>query len=139
MRILMAMAWRNLWRHRRRSLITATAMAVAVALCMALIAFTDGMYNKMAQIMVDQQLGHVQVHHPEYPAARQMLDTVPDAAQVLATIDGRPEVVGATGAHQIHQLLSRSMSGAQRSSTGKISSSLADSRLVQTRSTPSAS
>ena len=58
MRILMAMAWRNLWRHRRRSLITATAMAVAVALCMALIAFTDGMYNKMAQIMVDQQLGH---------------------------------------------------------------------------------
>jgi ABC-type lipoprotein release transport system permease subunit len=96
-RTLVAIAWRNLWRHKRRSLITATAMAVAVAMCMALIAFTDGMYNKMFEIMVGQQLGHVQVHHPDYPAGKKLLDTVPDAEATLTAIEGVPGAVGATG------------------------------------------
>jgi len=110
---LIAIAWRNLWRHKRRSLITATAMAVAVALCMSLIAFTDGMYNKMAEIMVDQQLGHVQVHHPDYPATRQQLDTVPRAADVLAAIDASDRVIGATG-----RLNGMALLGSDKTSTG---------------------
>ena len=36
MRLLFALAWRNLWRHRRRSLITAAAMSIGVGLCMAM-------------------------------------------------------------------------------------------------------
>ncbi len=113
MSTLIAIAWRNLWRHKRRSLITATAMAVAVALCMSLIAFTDGMYNKMAEIMVDQQLGHVQVHHPDYPGTRQLLDTVPGADQVLAIIDGSDTVIGATG-----RLNGMALLGSDKTSTG---------------------
>lgn len=97
MRTLVAIAWRNLWRHKRRSLITATAMAVAVAMCMALIAFTDGMYGKMFEIMVGQQLGHVQVHHPDYPAGKKLLDTVPEAQATLAAIEGVDGTLGATG------------------------------------------
>jgi len=94
---LVAIAWRNLWRHKRRSLITATAMAVAVAMCMSLIAFTDGMYGKMFEIMVDQQLGHVQIHHPDYPGTRQLLDTIPDAEATIEAIEGVQGAVGATG------------------------------------------
>jgi ABC-type lipoprotein release transport system permease subunit len=91
MKFLMSVAWRNLWRHKRRSLITATAMAVAVALCMATIAITDGMFEKIFHVMVEQQLGHVQVHHPEYPATRNLYHTLSDApAQVEAieAVDG---------------------------------------------------
>jgi ABC-type lipoprotein release transport system permease subunit len=97
MTLLVAMAWRNLWRHGRRSLITATAMAVAVAMCMALIALTDGLYSKMFEIMVDQQLGHIQVHHPDYPSTHQLLDTVSAADATLDAIEGDPSVVAATG------------------------------------------
>jgi len=96
-RTLVAIAWRNLWRHKRRSLITATAMAVAVAMCMSLIAFTDGMYGKMFEIMVGQQLGHVQVHHPDYPAGKKLLDTIPDAQATLGAIEAAPGALGATG------------------------------------------
>lgn len=113
MQTLIAIAWRNLWRHKRRSLITATAMAVAVAMCMSLIAFTDGMYNKMAEIMVDQQLGHVQIHHPDYPGTRQLLDTVPNANQVLEALDADETVVGATGRLNGFALL-----GSDKTSTG---------------------
>ncbi len=90
MKFYVSVAWRNLWRHARRSLITATAMAVAVALCMAMIAFTDGMFAQMFDVMVRQQLGHAQVHHPDYPGRRAMHDTVEDAAAVVAELRALP-------------------------------------------------
>ena len=64
MKFLFAVAWRNLWRHRRRTLITAAAMGVGVALCMASIALQDGMYTQMFDVMVTDSLGHVRLHHP---------------------------------------------------------------------------
>ena len=113
MSTLIAIAWRNLWRHKRRSLITATAMAVAVAMCMSLIAFTDGMYGKMFEIMVDQQLGHVQIHHPDYPGTRQLLDTIPEAEATIAHIEKAQGAVGATGRLNGFALL-----GGSKKSTG---------------------
>lgn len=96
MRFFITVAWRNVWRHRRRSLITAGAMSVAVALCMAMIAFSDGMYALMFDVMVKQQLGHVRVHHPDYPARKQMYDTIAEVDDVLAAVDGLPSTGGAT-------------------------------------------
>ncbi len=95
LRFLAAVAWRNLWRHRRRSLITASAMAVAVALCMATIAFQDGMFEMLFDVMVEDQLGHVQVSHPDYAAKRVLYDTVPELDQRLATIDALDGTVAA--------------------------------------------
>lgn len=91
MSFLASVAWRNLWRHRRRSLITAGAMAVGVGLSMAMIAYTDGMFAQMFRIMVEQQLGHAQIHHPDYPGRRLMYDTVP--ASVLERVESDPHTV----------------------------------------------
>jgi len=71
---------------KTRALITAFAMAIAVALCMASTAFTDGMALKLFDVMVEQQLGHLQVHHPDYPTGRKMYDTVPAVEQALERI-----------------------------------------------------
>lgn len=87
MMLIARLGWRNLWRHRRRTLITAVAMAVGVALCMASTAFSDGMFAKLFEVMVEQRLGHVQVTHPEYPAKRQLHDTLPEAAALVAKVD----------------------------------------------------
>lgn len=96
MGLLFQLAWRNLWRQGRRSLITAVAMAVAVAMCMAMIAFNDGMFGKLFEVMVEQQLGHVQVHHPDYPGKMLPYDTVPEAAATLAAIEGLEHVTAAS-------------------------------------------
>ena len=94
--MLFQLAWRNLWRQGRRSLITAVAMAVAVAMCMTMIAFNDGMYSKLFHVMVEQQLGHVQVHHPDYPGRMQPYDTVTEAGATLAAIEALPSVTAAS-------------------------------------------
>jgi ABC-type lipoprotein release transport system permease subunit len=96
MQLTFRLAWRNLWRHGRRSLITASAMAVAVALCMAMLAFNDGMYAKLFDVMVEQQLGHLQIHHPAYPTARKLFDTVPDAASTMQRVLAHDQVLSAS-------------------------------------------
>lgn len=95
MKALLRIAWRNLWRHRRRSLVTAAAMAVGVALCMWMICLTDGTYGLLFDLMVEEQLGHAQVNHPDYPASHAQTDTLPEST--LATVDAVPGTRIATG------------------------------------------
>lgn len=94
--MLAFMAWRNLWRHSRRTLITAAAMSVSVAFVMGMLAYVDGMYRKMSEVMIDQATGHVQVAHPDYARRRTMYDTVPDAAARLAAVAALPELRAST-------------------------------------------
>lgn len=108
-------AWRNLWRHRRRTLITASAMAVGAALCMAMSAFSDGMYRNLFDVMVVQQLGHVQVHHPDHPTSRSIHDALHGATALMATIDGLPGTSAASGRLEGFALL-----GTERKSSGAL-------------------
>jgi len=136
--MLATLAWRNLWRHKRRSLITAFAMAIAVALCMAMTAFSDGMGNKMFEVMVEQQLGHVQVHHPDYPTGRKMYDTVPEAAATLQALHALPQV-----AHSAARLMGFALIGGDNKTVGgqlvgvqpseEVSVTGADQRIVEGR------
>lgn len=96
MRTWFAIAWRNLSRQGRRSLITASAMAVSVALCMCSICVNEGTYGQMFEVMVEQQLGHVLVSHPDYLAERSMYDTIPDAAAAVARVEATPGVAAST-------------------------------------------
>jgi len=110
------LAWRNLWRHARRSLITAGAMSVGMALCMASMALTDGMFAQLFTLMVERSLGHVQVHHPEWPGARSLYDTLPAAEATLARLDALPGTHSATG-----RLLGYGLAGgAQRSTAAQL-------------------
>jgi len=84
MTVWFTLAWRNLWRQKRRSLITASAMAVGVALSMSLICLNDGTYAKLFEVMVERNLGHIQVHHPDYPAKRSPHDTIEHGSTVIA-------------------------------------------------------
>jgi ABC-type lipoprotein release transport system permease subunit len=90
-------AWRNLARHRRRTMITASAMAVAIAMCMFVIALNDGTYAQLFEVMVEQQLGHVQVHNPAYPGKRVINDTISDADALMERIDALPTTRAAAG------------------------------------------
>jgi len=81
--VIRVMAWRNLWRHKRRTLLTASSMAASVAVCIAMSGITAGFLEAMRVAVVDRQVGHVQVHDPDYPTTLAPSDTVADASAVL--------------------------------------------------------
>lgn len=58
---LVRMAWRNLWRHARRTLLTALAFAIGVFLLIISLGLGDGMHEKMIETGVRLGSGHVVV------------------------------------------------------------------------------
>ena len=65
-RVLMMLAWRNLWRNHRRTVIMLAAVAVGVWAMIFMTALTQGMVNQMVKDGISALPGHVQVHHPDY-------------------------------------------------------------------------
>lgn len=92
--VLVVMAWRNLWRHGRRSVLTALAMALGMAMCMSVISLYDGIFGVMRTLMIDQMVGHVQITHSAFPTRRGLYDTLHQAEELLSRIDALPESRG---------------------------------------------
>jgi len=66
LRVLLMLAWRNLWRNHRRTFIMLAAIGVGVWAMIFMTALTQGMVNEMVKDGVRALPGHVQVHHPNY-------------------------------------------------------------------------
>ncbi len=64
--MLIKLAWRNIWRNKKRSLITITAILIAVFLAIIMRSMQLGMYDNMIQNVVGSYSGHVQIHNEGY-------------------------------------------------------------------------
>ena len=65
---LLRLAWRNLWRNYRRTLIMLLAIAVGVWAMIAMSAFLRGMTDQMVRSGLNTLPGEVQIHQlaPEF-------------------------------------------------------------------------
>lgn len=92
---LIIMAWRNVWRNRRRTVIA----VIAIALGLALMLFFDGILGGAKQAIygntVKLQGGNVQVHAPGYreKARRMPLLPLADAEAVVQATSAQSQVV----------------------------------------------
>ncbi len=60
------LAWRNLWRNRRRTLITLASVLMAVVLAIGIRSFQKGVYGNMIGNAVRFSTGYIQVHAKGY-------------------------------------------------------------------------
>ncbi|MDR2424262.1 MAG: ABC transporter permease [Prevotellaceae bacterium] len=60
------LSWRNIWRNRRRSLITMASVFFAVFFCVIMTSYSTGMWDKMIENTLRTQAGHVQIHGKGY-------------------------------------------------------------------------
>ena len=89
---LVTMAWRNLWRVRRRTWLTAGGVGFAVFLVVFTRSMQIGSLATMVEMGTEQMTGHVQVQHPDYLDDPRMRHTVGGLAAVTETPAGRPDV-----------------------------------------------
>jgi len=67
--LLMTLAWRNLWRHRRRTLITLSSIAIGFGLAVFSIGIGDGSHNSMIRNAINLGEGHLTVQPRGYREA----------------------------------------------------------------------
>jgi len=64
--ILFRLAWRNLWRNHRRTLIMLMAVVLGTWAMIFMTALMRGMVTDVVRDGISALPGHVQVHHPDY-------------------------------------------------------------------------
>ncbi len=62
----LTIAWRNLWRNKRRTLITIASIFFGVLLSTIMNSFQDGTYSNMIDMMVKLTSGYIRIQHPDY-------------------------------------------------------------------------
>ncbi|QCK15715.1 ABC transporter permease [Mangrovivirga cuniculi] len=64
--MLLKLAWRNIWKNRKRTLISATSIVFAVVLATLMNSVTEGVLYKLQENVVSFYSGAVQVHKDGY-------------------------------------------------------------------------
>ena len=84
--MLTQIAWRNLWRNKRRTVLTALTMGLGVAFCIWMASYMGGFMKVMRGATVDRNIGHIQINHQDYPETQNPYDVVPKAKTALDTV-----------------------------------------------------
>ena len=86
MEIDLKIAWRNLWRNPRRSLLTLAAIAFASVLLIFMLSWQLGSYDTMINASVRIQTGHLQVQAAGYEEKKEIWRVVEDPSRVAAVL-----------------------------------------------------
>jgi ABC-type lipoprotein release transport system permease subunit len=98
MRMYLRLAWRNIWRHKRRTIIIVAAMGLSLGMMMIYDGMIDGFNQAIYGNAIRVLGGNIQIHAAGY---RENVDSnpllpLPDADAAVAAAKTRPEVVSAT-------------------------------------------
>ncbi len=84
--MLLALAWRNVLRNRRRSVLTSASIALGAAAMTFLWGFIDGMNRQMIDNTTRYFAGDVQIHLKGYHDDPTLDMAIPEATPVLRTV-----------------------------------------------------
>ena len=102
MQLYFRLAWRNIWRHNRRTIIIVLAMSMTLALMMwydgLMNGFTDAIYGNAVKVLG----GNIQVHAEGYRDQANSIPLLPlaDPQAVIKAAEGNPADSGCHAAHQ---------------------------------------
>lgn len=110
MNLYFKLAWRNIWRHRRRTVIIALAMGLSLGMMMWYDGLMDGFNDAIAGNAVRVLGGNVQVHAEGY---REKVDSNPllplaDDSAIINAALAQPDVIAAARRIQTGGLVSNS-------------------------------
>lgn len=95
--MLTALAWKNIWRSRKRSFIIIIAITFGLWGGLLAGAVMMGWGESMVDTAIDRDLGHIQIHRPGFTLDRDINEYIPDGTAMLAKIRSIPGVVGVSG------------------------------------------
>lgn len=90
--MLLKLAWLNIWRNKRRTIITATSVFFAVLLAIIFRSLTDGIYDNMIHNIVSYSSGYLQIHQKGYWEEQSIDNTFEEDEQLYKVLLNNPNV-----------------------------------------------
>ena len=94
MNLVLRLAWRNLWRHPKRTWLTTGAMMFSNTLLVFMITLQFGMYDLMIDNTLQSFTGHMQVQAPGYKDDQKIRQSIDDIGALAESL--RDELDSAT-------------------------------------------
>jgi putative ABC transport system permease protein len=100
------MAWRNVWRNPRRTILTVSAITFAGVLLVFMLSFQFGSYETMINTAVKISTGHLQIQAEKYVEKKSIRYAIPHPDQITAILNHIPGVAAYTFRAQAFALIS---------------------------------
>ncbi len=85
--LILKMAWRNIGRNRRRTVVTVGAMAFGLYAMVIWFGMFDGLLNDMEETVVEVELGDLQIHAPTYLDDPSLYTDIDDVDALLLRLE----------------------------------------------------
>jgi ABC-type lipoprotein release transport system permease subunit len=96
MKMILSISWRNIWRHPARSGVLLGAIIAGIWAGITLSALTNGMIEQRFANMIQEDLTHIQIHHPEFLTEREPDMLIEHADSILTYLRNDERVLHAT-------------------------------------------
>jgi len=86
------LAWRNIWRNKRRTLITAASIFFAIFFALIMRGFQLGSYSNMIENAVKLYSGHIQIHDNGYSDNRSINNTLKVNEELMSKLKSNKNI-----------------------------------------------
>ena len=90
------LAWRNMWRSRRRTLITISSIFFAVIFAIIMRVMIIGVFDKMIADTVSMSCGYLQIHHTGYWENKSVDSTFEENPKLTTILNNEKEIIAWT-------------------------------------------
>ena len=95
--MLISIAWKNIWRNKKRSLIIIAAICFGLWGGLMSGGIMMGMGESMVNSAIDRDLSHIQIHKEDYLKDKEIINFIPDGKQLIKDIIQIPGVKAVSG------------------------------------------
>ncbi len=87
MGMLLTISWRNIWRHPARSGVLMAAIVAGLWAGIMVSSLTNGWVQQRFDNMIQEELTHMQIHHPEFLVEREVAMYLPQADELMSFLE----------------------------------------------------
>jgi len=111
--MLLALAWKNIWRNKKRSLIILTAIALGLWAGLFSVSISIGVWEATINSTIDRNLSHIQIHKKEFKEEKLISNYIPNGNTIADEIRKDKRVKEVSG-----RVLIEGMASSPTSSSG---------------------
>lgn len=109
--MLFAIAWKNVWRNKLRSLIVILSITIGLIGGLFYLAFSNGMVQDQIGSSIKTEISNIQIHNPKYLINDEIIYTIPSPTEKINEIKSIRNVKAVTSRIKSMAMISSANSG----------------------------